>query len=90
MKFVCILSSMLSLAIAHCFRLMEAGRDVVAISYDAARHVAIDFVMIPFRQVYAATVQRLDRFSLIAFQLIGRLKPEYRDSCDTHGLSLAT
>lgn len=85
-----ILSSMLSLAVVVCFRLADIGRPVLMVPIEAARDFAERIIMTPFRQVYATTRTQLHRFSLVAVQLIRGLKPEYRDSYQTHGLSLST
>lgn len=50
--------------------------------------VATEIIMTPFRQVYATTRRHVERFAAVAYQMIRPLKPEYRESWRTHGLSL--
>lgn len=88
MKIVVILSSMLSIAVLYSLRFADLGRDVFVITSHQVRDVAIDIIMAPFRQVYAETRRHIERFCISAYQVIRGLKPEYRDSYLTHGLSL--
>ncbi len=57
-------------------------------TFDLLACVVTDLVMTPFRQVYAETRRHVERFATVAYQLIRPLKPEYRESYRTHGLSL--
>lgn len=63
---------------------------LVPLLSDARRILRIvqHVVMTPFRTAYAETYRHVVRFSVRAVEILKTLKPEYRESYETNGLSL--